>query len=234
MAFEASLLFPSAISRINVSEVMDAMDVLGALLGRKSGGSSPGGSILKDILGGGAKPSPQPRRAPQPKSTGRPRTIGEAARSLEDLLNVSNDHHQQRRQTPAPQRQAPPPPAPQQEELNEQAVVLIRAMVNAAKSDGQVTEDEQKEILSRLDHVSQTEIDFLRKEFSSQSDVREFAWSVPIGMEEQVYSLSVIAIDLDEQKEAQYLADLAHGLRLPPGKCNELHQKLGAPVIFQA
>ena len=211
---------------------MDAMDILGALLGKKSSGSA-GGNILKDMLGGGTpKPSTQTRRAPQPQRQGRPKTIGDAARSLEDLLNVSNEHHAQQRQTPAPKRQSPPQWTPEQESMNEQSKVLVRAMVNASKSDGQVTEAEQQEILKRLDHVTQEEIDFLRAEFSRKTDVREFAWSVPLGMEEQVYTLSVVAIDLDENKEANYLGDLAHGLRLAPSRCNEIHRKYGAPEIF--
>jgi len=229
---------------------MDAMDILGALLGKKASSGSAGGNILKDMLGGKrpAPPAKQPqRRAPQPRSQSRPRTIGDAARSLEDILGVSTEHHSQRRQSspprqPAPSQPAPrqspppqsPPPqrSPEQESLNEQSTVLIRAMVNAAKSDGQITQDEQEAILKRMDHVSQTEIDFLRKEFAAKLSVREFAWSVPLGMEDQVYSMSVIAIDLDEQKEAEYLGDLAHGLRLSPKRCNELHRKYGAPVIF--
>lgn len=117
--------------------------------------------------------------------------------------------------------------------MNEQAEVLVRAMVSAAKSDGQISAPEQKQIIEQLGNVTQEEIEFLRQEFARELDVREFAWSVPIGMEEQVYQLSLIAIDLDEMKEAQYLADLAHGLRLPPERCNAIHRRLGAPVIFQ-
>ncbi|MFK8110669.1 MAG: tellurite resistance TerB family protein [Rubripirellula sp.] len=217
---------------------MDAMDVLGALLGKKSGSGSAGGNILKDLLTGGrGKSQPQPRQHPKAQnprsqtSTRRPRTIGDAAKGLEDLLNVSNDHHQQRRQTPQPK---PRQPEPKHEEMNEQAEILIRAMICAAKSDGQITKDEQDDIVKQLGEVSQEEVDFLRAEFAKPVDVREFTWSVPRGMEEQVYSISLMGIDLDEQKEAEYLADLAHGLRLDPARCNQIHQSYGAPVIFQA
>ena len=211
---------------------MDAMDVLGALLGRKSGSGSPAGNILKDILGGARtqpKPQAQPRQHPKAR---KPRTIGDAARGLEDLLNVSNKHHQQRRQAPTP-APAPPKRAPQEEAMNEQAQVLVRAMVSAAKADGQITQDEQNSIIKQLGDVSQNEIDFLRAEFGKAVDVKEFSWSVPRGMEEQAYAISLLAIDLDEQKEAEYLADLAHGLRLDTKRCNEIHQSYGAPVIFQ-
>lgn len=219
---------------------MDAIDVLGALLGRKSGSGSPGGNVLKDILGGGrAKPAPQTQSRQHPRAR-KPRTIGEASKSLEELLGVSNEHHQQRRRAPAPSQPAPTQPAPKpqrvpvEEAMNEQAKVLVRAMVQASKSDGQITQDEQNNILKELDHVSQEEIDFVRAEFGKPVDVREFTWSVPRGMEEQVYTISLIAIDLDEQKEAEYLADLAHGLRIDTARCNEIHRNVGAPVIFRS
>ena len=219
---------------------MDAIDILGALLGKKMKSPSRGGDVLKDMMAGKRRPPAPPRQAPPPRQT-RPTSIGEHAKSLEELLNVSHQHHSGRRES-APRRQPPPEPAPtpapssrslQPDPLNEQAEVLVRAMVGAAKSDGQITQQEQQEILGQLGHVTQDEIDFLRQEFARDVDVREFTWSVPLGMEEQVYKISVIAIDLDEMKEAQYLADLAHGLRLDPQRCNAIHRQLGAPEIFQ-
>jgi uncharacterized membrane protein YebE (DUF533 family) len=189
---------------------------------------------------------PAPPRAPAAPRPDRPQSIGEAAKSLEEILNVSRDHHERREQTRSPQRQTEPTPrsspAPTNtpaadrrpaDPMNEQAEVLVRAMVSAAKSDGQISASEQQQIIDQLGGVSQQEVDFLRQEFSRELDVRDFAWSVPIGMEEQVYQVSLIAIDLDEMKEAQYLADLARGLRLPPERCNAIHRRLGAPVIFQ-
>ena len=92
-------------------------------------------------------------------------------------------------------------PASPAERQNTQALVLVRAMVNAAKSDGRITEDEQRAILARLDNPTQDTIQFLREEFGRPLDVREFTWSVPVGMEQQVYSISVITIDADSQSE---------------------------------
>ena len=221
---------------------MDAMDVLGALLGRKTGGSG-GGSVLRDIVAGKTRQSAptQQRRTPPPRQGSRPRSIGDAARSLEELLNVSGDRYAKRHPkaatpvpSPAATQQRYQPPAPQEEDnLNEQAVVLIRAMIGAAKSDGQISAEEQREITGQLGHLSQTEIEFLRQEFARPSDPRAIAWDTPLGMEEQVYTISLAAIDLDENKEAEYLADLAHGLRLKPSHCNGIHQRYGAPTIFR-
>lgn len=216
---------------------MNAMDILGALVGKKrqSGGlgSAIGGKILKDLLGGGARrapaPTPAPKRAPAPA----PRRQAERppqrrGSSLEDLLHQSNEHYAQRKSAPAPT----PPPRVAIEAFDDEAEVLVRAMVNAAKSDGQIDKDEQEAIIKQLGDVSQQQIDFLRKEFTAKSDVREFAWSVPIGQEENVYVISLMSIDLDANSEAKYLQELAHGLRLDAETCNALHDKLKAPRIY--
>ena len=84
---------------------------------------------------------------------------------------------------------------------DERALILVRAMVNAAKSDGQLSQAEQQSILEHVGNTSRETIQFLRDEFSRPLDVRKFAWSVPLGMEQQVYTISLIAIDLDECTE---------------------------------
>lgn len=126
------------------------------------------------------------------------------------------------------------PPVGRREPLdtNEEALVLIRAMINAAKSDGRVTQAEQQEIMQRISNPTQDAINFLREEFARPVDVREFAWSVPLGMEQKVYTISLAAVDVDTQAEATYLKDLAHGLRLEPELCNQLHQQYGAPALY--
>ena len=181
------------------------------------------------------------------------------AQELEDLLGVARDRHERREPTrntaPPPPRYQPAPPPPryvppasrssvqvespyQQKPANQsmsqddEAIVLIRAMINAAKADGRVTNEEQQGILSRIADPSQETINFLRTEFAAPLDVRDFAWSVPLGMEQQVYTLSLAAIDLDTNAEAHYLRELAHGLRLEPEVCNQINRRYGAPDLF--
>lgn len=218
---------------------MDAMDILGALLGRKS---SPAGQPQ----GGGSPPSRQPTTSapPQPQ---RPMTIEESAASLEELLGVAKGRQSKTPSTPSPQRaplpsqpSAPvstraslPPRAPAPAAMNEQAKVLVRAMIAAAKADGQLSDEEQNAIIKQIGNVADAEVQFLRTEFSKAVDVKELAWSIPLGMEEQAYAISLMAIELDEQSEATYLGELAHGLRLQPARCNEIHRKYGAPEIFR-
>jgi uncharacterized membrane protein YebE (DUF533 family) len=107
---------------------------------------------------------------------------------------------------------------------------MIRAMVNAAKADGEITPDEQQTMLEQVGK-SQEAVDFLRREISRPLNVREFAWSVPLGMEQQVYTMSLIGMNLDTQAEADYLLELAHGLRIGPELRRQIHAHYGAPEI---
>ena len=69
-------------------------------------------------------------------------------------------------------------------------------------------------------------------EFARPLNLREFASSIPVGMEQQVYMLSLVAIDLDTGKEAKYLLELSEALRLPVDVREQIHQRLGAPSIY--
>ena len=98
---------------------------------------------------------------------------------------------------------------------------------------GSHKEAEQNEIVKHLGDLDETEVQFLRTEFARPVDARDFSWSVPLGMEQKVYAMSLMAMDLDDQKEANFLGELAHGLRIPPETCNQIHEHYGAPKIFR-
>jgi uncharacterized membrane protein YebE (DUF533 family) len=55
---------------------------------------------------------------------------------------------------------------------------------------------------------------------------------VPKGLEKQIYTVSVLGIDLDSQAEAKYLAELASALGLSPAEVNAIHAKFGVPALF--
>lgn len=208
---------------------MDAIDILGGLFGRKRGGSG-GAPDLSEIFG--RKPQAP---ANQRGSSTDPRDIDAQAKELEDILNVGRKREEQRHSNPAPPASAPSggiavdspfsDKSRGQSPQNDQALVLVRAMVNAAKADGQISSDEQQAILQHFEGASNDALQFLRKELSQPLDVREFAWSVPIGLEQQVYAMSLIAIAVDTKAEQAYLGELAHALRLQPEVQEQLHQR---------
>ncbi len=119
-----------------------------------------------------------------------------------------------------------------QQEATDQATLIIRAMINAAKSDGSIDEAEQEKVIGKLGDVSQAEADFVRNEFRAPLDAAAFVRSIPRGMEQQIYAVSLMAIDLDHNKEAHYLDELARGLNIQPKLANQIHEQLGAPAIY--
>lgn len=240
---------------------VDAMDILGSLLGGGQGGGQGGlgDRILKDLIQRGQNqrvqaPAGHARTGWSSSATPRaperrPISIEERASELEDLLGVAHERYQQSQPSSRPEppltpprSSAPPvsnaprnpaPASPPHQEASDVALVLVRAMINAAKADGNISQQEQQVILERIANPSQGTIDFLRQEFATPLNVRDFAWSVPLGLEQQVYTLSLATIDIDSPAEVNYLRELAHGLRIGPEICEEIHRRYGAASLFR-
>ncbi|KAG1665732.1 hypothetical protein GQR58_019228 [Nymphon striatum] len=228
-------------------------DVLGGLLGGGGGRPQqvPGGlgGGLGDILGslvGGGQAQQQQRQAPSGGmgdllggllgggSQNNAGLGGDAG--LGGLLSSALTKYAQSQNT-----EAPNPPADRYEHLPQgmdqavavdQATLIIRAMINASKSDGSIDREEQEKVIGKLGDVTQAEVDFVRNEFNAPLDVDAFIDSIPRGMEQQIYAVSLMAIDLDTNKEARYLHQLAKGLRIQPELANQIHEQLGAQTIF--
>ena len=113
------------------------------------------------------------------------------------------------------------------------AGLMIRTMVQAAKSDGKLDEAERQKLLARLGEVSPDEQRFVQDELNAPVDVEGLARQTPRGLEQQIYTMSVMGIDLDTQQEAQYLHQLATALGLPQAQVNAIHAKLGVPAIYR-
>lgn len=112
------------------------------------------------------------------------------------------------------------------------AALMLRAMIQAAKSDGKIDEAEREKLLENLGDVSAEERDFVNHEIRAPIDVDGLARQVPPGLEQQVYLMSVIAIDLDQQSEAEYLHQLATALDIDRDSVNQIHEHLGVPTLY--
>lgn len=124
-----------------------------------------------------------------------------------------------------------PEPKPRQQELA--AALALRAMIQAVKCDGELDAAEKRKLMEHMGEASREEVAFVNAELQRQVDVEGLAGQVPNGMEEQVYLVSLMAIDLDNQREATYLASLAKALELSPQEVNGLHDRMGAPRMFR-
>ncbi len=113
------------------------------------------------------------------------------------------------------------------------AALMLRAMIQAAKSDGQLDKGEEDKLMNQLGgDIDAEEAAFLRAEMSKPVDVDALVAEVPRGLGPQVYAMSLLAIDLDNQSEAQYLHSLAQGLGMDTGTVNDIHAQLGVPSLY--
>ena len=193
---------------------------LGRMLGGRSGAGAAGaagaggalagglGGLLEKIGGGGATGAGAGAAPGSSPSGG----------SFGDLLNSSL----------AGEGGAPADPGQE-----EHAKLLIRAMVNAAKSDGRIDEDEQKRIVDHIgDEATAQDREFVLAEMRAPLDVDGFVKSVPRGAEREVYMMSLMGIDLDEESEARYLDTLRKGMNLSEADANAIHQQMGVPALY--
>ncbi len=106
--------------------------------------------------------------------------------------------------------------------------ILLKAMVNASKSDGRIDEIEEKRIMEFMGEMTSMQKLFVEKEMRASLDIKSFLKEVPKGMEQQVYYMSLFAIDLDVASEMVYLDTLAKGLKLSNDEINSIHESLGS------
>jgi uncharacterized membrane protein YebE (DUF533 family) len=115
--------------------------------------------------------------------------------------------------TPPP---LPPSPAPKAVS-NEDALLLIRAMIAAANADHAVDDVERHAILEKVtaSGLGAEEHSFIEKELANPLDLRALVAQVKSPeMAEQVYAASVLALEVDSDAERNYLQRLASALNL--------------------
>ena len=111
--------------------------------------------------------------------------------------------------------------------------LLIKAMIDAAKADGNIDQSEMEKIVGKLDsdQVSDDEKAFVVAEMRSASDPEALAAQVrnqPQAAE--VYAAAIMTISIDSQAEKDYLRRLAKALNLDAGTVDQLHQMTNAPA----
>ncbi|AXX97612.1 DUF533 domain-containing protein [Profundibacter amoris] len=189
---------------------------LGGLLGglAKGGGGDLGG-LLGGLMGGAAATA---AAAPKAKSTGKDKSANKQ-KGFGDKLNQSLLAGDEPDEAPSPEEEFA-------------AGLMLKAMIQAAKSDGKIDDSEREKLLGQLGDISPQERDFVNAELAAPIDVNGLADQVPNGMEAQVYAMSIMGIDLDNRNEAQYLHDFATALGLDKRGVNHIHAQLGVPSIY--
>lgn len=118
-------------------------------------------------------------------------------------------------------------------EEEQAAEILLRAMIEAAKCDGNIDREEFAKLTDHLGDVSPEEAAFVKQQMQTPANMQALVNDVPAGMEQQVYLMSLLGIDLDTKEEAVYLMELAKALNLSAETANQVHDQLGAPRLYQ-
>ncbi|NNE86898.1 MAG: tellurite resistance TerB family protein [Silicimonas sp.] len=178
-------------------------DGLGSLIENLTGGKAGGAGGLGGLLGGLMTAA----------SSGRGGDFG-------SILNGSIQNHGEPEVQPSQEQEAV-------------AGLMLKAMIQAAKSDGKFDQAEQAKLIDQLGDISAEERDFVQAEMRAPVDIHDLAHQVPQGLERQVYAMSLMGIDLDNRQEAQYLHDLAQEFRMDKDAVDRIHAKMGVPSIYR-
>lgn len=109
------------------------------------------------------------------------------------------------------------------------ALKLIRAMIAAAKADGRIDPQESRKIMGQVSALgfSEEEKSFLLSEIAQPLPVREIAASASShGEAEEIFAVSVMAVNPNGAAERGYLAELGTLLGLDPNLAREIHDRV--------
>ena len=106
----------------------------------------------------------------------------------------------------------------EEQNLEDDAQIIVKAMINAAKADGKIDKNEIDKIIGKLDDdgLEQKEKDFFLSEANKPMDlpaVISSAANKP-DMAAQIYAASMLAIEVDTAAEQKYMQNLVSGLGL--------------------
>lgn len=115
--------------------------------------------------------------------------------------------------------------------LENNAGLVIRAMISAAKADGRIDRQEVQRIVGRLqdEGLSEEAQEFILSEMNRPLDLEGLCASA-YGQPElaaQMYAASLLAIEVDTPSEQNYMQQLSQGLGMTPGTVRRLHEMVG-------
>ena len=201
-------------------------DLLGQLTGGGAGSARNDGLGLENIMGGVFKNASGQNAGGigglgglLDGLAGANAPAGTGAGGIGDLLNQSFEHFGEPKAAPTPAQ-------------DETAGVMLKAMLQAAMSDGRIDASEKQALFKNLGDVSKDEIAFVNTVMDAPVDPKALAREVPSGAEAQTYMMSLIAIDLDSEVEAQYLNKFAVALGLEERQVNRIHAKMDEPPLY--
>ena len=118
----------------------------------------------------------------------------------------------------------------EQEALETTAQLVLKGMINAAKSDGQISPDEMQRIVGKLQEsgADQGMQQWVLQQMQEPLNVLAFAAEIPNQeVAAQVYAGSLLTIEVDTDAERRSLQQFAQATDLHPLVVGQIHQTLG-------
>ena len=106
------------------------------------------------------------------------------------------------------------------------ALLILRSMIQAAKADGQIDQNEMQRISGKLDEAGEGHEarNFVMQEMAGPADIEGLRREADTPQEAvEVYAAALMAIEVDTRAEQDYLARLAQALGLAPGLVQQIH-----------
>jgi len=119
----------------------------------------------------------------------------------------------------------------EQLQMEQSSELVLRAMINATKSDGEIDQNEIDRMLGKISEIGIDEEgrDYLRTQLQQPMET-EALIAAAQGQPElaaQIYAASLLAIEVDTQAEKDYLERLAQGLGLTPEITRRIQELVG-------
>ncbi|WP_085308937.1 tellurite resistance TerB family protein [Planktotalea arctica] len=118
--------------------------------------------------------------------------------------------------------------APGTPEVEQSAGLMLRAMIQAAKCDGDIDAAERAKILETVgDDADAEDMAFIQAQLSAPVDVETLTADTPDAQKFQVYAMSMMSIRVDTPAEKAYMAALADALGIDPQTALMLNMQMG-------
>ena len=119
----------------------------------------------------------------------------------------------------------------EQERLEQGSELVLRAMINATKADGQVDQNEINRIMGKFKEIGvDSEAQrYMMTQLRQPMETEKLIAAVQ-GQPElaaQIYAASLLAIEVDTHAEITYLDQLAKGMGLPSQVTGRIHELVG-------
>jgi len=124
-----------------------------------------------------------------------------------------------------------PQSAAERQQLERHSEIVLKAMINAAKADGQIDQGEMQRIVGKLQEsgMGKEAQQYVLTEMTKPLDTQALlaAAKGQPALAAQVYAASLLAIEVDTPAEKKYLDQLAAGLGIKPEVTQRIHDMVG-------